>query len=458
MLRENQATDSEQDAPTITVEGPGQDDKLDLNDMKNVFIASAPTPKRLAQILEAILNRGQARTPFFKFVDDKGASVDEPLSSEDLEVWNPTWEIFDDNPKGLPKSTGLRERLREMWPSSFGDLTMSPDGMTPGFSWNRGIPGAFHTVAYSRSPEGGLRKEAALHTWIRQFDMASLTKLERPYVGRLWYVLDKWYHKAKHVLTLKQPFRILPTLRESISDQHSTLSLEHIALVMNYCQTVNGRIGRNVAEDSRFYPALQFLGTFIYPWSSTLTNLQFGIIGPPRNAVDLVMHWHLRSLVRELQFAPGAESAPTGPRVFVERQRAMLRGSSREYDGSSHPVPLREIVYSTSLCILNTDKAPYTVLLLADEPRSLVRPGTLAPVIQPITEGIVLDGRCAGLAHFMLLMSQVLRQWEDDWMDTLNAIDSVSEFHVRFTFPSGLCTTLTAPCLCSYPPRSTTRN
>ncbi|KAG7284371.1 hypothetical protein NEMBOFW57_010744 [Staphylotrichum longicolle] len=70
MVRENQATDSDQDAPTITVEGPGQDDKLDLNDMKNVFLASAPTPKRLAQILEAILNRGQASTPYFKQWED----------------------------------------------------------------------------------------------------------------------------------------------------------------------------------------------------------------------------------------------------------------------------------------------------------------------------------------------------------------------------------------------------
>lgn len=192
MVRENQATDSEQDASTITIEGPGQDDKLDLNDMKNVFIASAPTPKRLAQILEAILNRGQESAPFFKFVDDKGAAVDEPLSSEELDVWNPTWEIFDNSSKGLPKPAGVRERLREMWPSSFGDLNMSPDGMTPGFSWNRGIPGPLHTAVYSRNREGGLVKKAALHTWIRPLDMARFSRLGRPCLGRVWYVLNVW--------------------------------------------------------------------------------------------------------------------------------------------------------------------------------------------------------------------------------------------------------------------------
>jgi hypothetical protein len=439
--REQDAIDNGQHAATETLQDHTTNDTLDLSDLNNVLIVSAPTPERLAKILEAVLSRERRDLRPFMLVDGKGATVDEPVSG--LEIWRPTWVVFDDNPKGLPKPSEVRERIREMWPSSFGDLTTSPDGMSPRFCWNTRIPRHVQLAFYSRNLEGGL-------VAARQ---RGLERIDHPYRGRVWYVCTRCTPRETAYLTVRGTCRIVPKSSGSNRDRISTISLDQIALVMNYCQTVNGHIIRTTFRGHQFYPGSRFFETYVNPdWQLDLTYLGIGYTGAPpssKSTVDLVMQWHVRSLILDHGYGPMPETIPMDPGVVLHRQQAILRGSRKSDEGSPSLVPLIENVYSTSLCILNTDEAPYTVLVLADELKTLNRPGTLARVLEPVTEGIVLDGRCAGLAHFMLLMLKVFSQWENDWLETLNAIDGVSEFRVCFILPSAVCTSLTSLLSCT---------
>lgn len=109
-------------------------------------------------------------------------------------------------------------------------------------------------------------------------------------------------------------------------------------------------------------------------------------------------------------------------------------------------IPLVERVSSISLSILNTDEAPYTITILADKGKQLVEldPRLSRGADDSAGDGLfpdhdtvhanglfTTDGRCAGLTQFLLMVLALFRRWEDDWAQTLRAMDRIANFRVR---------------------------
>ena len=233
------------------------------------------------------------------------------------------------------------------------------------------------------------------------------------------------------------------------------------AFVANCCLAV-GRLTE--ADDvqpplGRFHHGTQFLQAFIDPniggsfspsrCLALRSDVRSHLDGTAKS-VELVLQYHVRHLARG---GPALGLDPDDitrfqPGIACTRQVARFRGSWRVTKGiSGITTSLCERMSSLSLTIWNTNAAPYTILLLADNGENLMTADPnmeqrsfegVADAVFPSTHssgllGLRPSGRCTGLSQFLLMVLTIFRQWEKDWLGALRAIEDLVKFHVSYT-------------------------
>jgi hypothetical protein len=139
------------------------------------------------------------------------------------------------------------------------------------------------------------------------------------------------------------------------------------------------------------------------------------------------------------------------PGLSLFRDRGAINGTVKyQYKRRPHRLiyktrkPLIERVASASLSIINTDGAPYTIIVLVDRRDQLVvrdmsrdrgEPDLAADcafpdILAEQTTRMKPSERATGLSQFFVLVLTLLTHWEDDWLKTLAALDDMTKFAV----------------------------
>lgn len=248
------------------------------------------------------------------------------------------------------------------------------------------------------------------------------------------------------------------------------MNFDVMAFAANFCHlgdyySTTARMGNGIWS----YLGLAFLRTFVDPHhpSSEPSLLSLVFVGAygarlttstyeRRKPLELVLNYHVRHVARKPKAVRhgGRERRPP-IRLILNRRFGSIRGSKHRapHQTEDASVELVEVVSSVSLSLLNTSDAPYTIVVLADNPgrlldpldRALRRPplgpadktgdsDTVPPDSLDGTSGKIdrlrPGGRCAGMTQFLRTMLAVFRRWEADLLDTVRAIDLTVDFSV----------------------------
>jgi hypothetical protein len=139
------------------------------------------------------------------------------------------------------------------------------------------------------------------------------------------------------------------------------------------------------------------------------------------------------------------------PGLSLFRDRGAINGTIKyRYKRRPHRFisetrkPLIERVASASLSIINTDGAPYTIIILVDRSDQLVvrdmsrargepdlaSDSAFPDIVAAQTTRLQPSERATGLSQFFVLVLTLLTHWEDDWLKTLAALDDMTKFSV----------------------------
>ncbi len=236
--------------------------------------------------------------------------------------------------------------------------------------------------------------------------------------------------------------------------KHERLNLPTVSFVANilgYCEpvTVDSNPRSFVANKTSVVTSV-VLKSFIAGFASfsSASPTYAGIVAVGRPVIPegyldqfpraLVLLFHTRHL------APvGLGNVLPHPAGDHPRDRGGLelkRVSSKV--GTTRPLHLVEKILATSLTIILTRDAPYTVLALVDdiyphyhEPSD---EGSLPEIILPDknswqSAGIIPCGRCSGVAQFLATVLAIMKTWETGWLAVMDEIDKLVSVNVGRT-------------------------
>ncbi len=179
---------------------PAEPPDLDGADFTKLFVHSVPTNARLTEILDFLLPPGN---PSADFAEGFLSKLSQTYSGRHTHQYPLEWTI--DGKDGYYKVP--RELVQLMWPTSFGNLTLSADGSSPSFQWAGDFPARLWGAFYSLDSEGEPCRRI-LSWWKAQSQadlsnaggnptssagrspftpLSSLGPVELPCHGKIWY-------------------------------------------------------------------------------------------------------------------------------------------------------------------------------------------------------------------------------------------------------------------------------
>ncbi|KAK3985355.1 hypothetical protein QBC44DRAFT_335327 [Cladorrhinum sp. PSN332] len=324
----------------------------------------------------------------------------------------------------------LATRIKEAWPSlaHIGELSIQ-DTNTPEFAWSQSFS---HSVLYGAAYlESGTRTVFLTPGPSLKGHGHLSGRNETPSHGKIW---------TAAVCGLYQP-----------TTYNAFLPLPLFVFVANICQSIGVLPGDCGPRQSRlrcpFTFGFRFLHTYAHPqeprWSMTIRSTHDLV----RAKYETILQFHLRRLSNAALISPLNRHIPG---VHLKRQEACIPVGGE--DGS---VTLKEAVLSASLSILNTDAAPYTIVMLVDKhPARSSRRGpfhlqltgidsieaenlylnSILPSQQDLEEySMQRSGRCFGVTQFHLSVIKLLEEWEHGWIQALRGIDQAVQFRLGST-------------------------
>jgi hypothetical protein len=243
-----------------------------------------------------------------------------------------------------------------------------------------------------------------------------------------------------------------------------------LVFLANYLLPERRHLGRGdggpPGDNHPFRPGFQFAQTFLGPeYIATpiqYWHLELRMLSSPQSLhasqpipSEVVLQYHAQqlttmhpALLRNSEW----DRRPRLPGVQFFRQHGAILDHLRvnpTRNIANHHHRFREVMSSVSLSILNTQDAPYTIVLCSEKHEILdMDPNLAQGSIDKAGDTVFPDrltsqlnglrpaGRCTGLTQFMLVVIALSRQWEHEWMRTLGSLDKVAAFHVSLPYPA----------------------
>jgi hypothetical protein len=244
--------------------------------------------------------------------------------------------------------------------------------------------------------------------------------------------------------------------------REEAMPINVLVFLANYCQSVdilNKGVEDTPGDDHPYRPGFRFIKTFLgTDYSATPVqywHLELRISSTPQSVLpsepipsEVVLQYHAKQLTSRhpaLFPNPKKERPVRLPGLTFHRQPGAIRDYLRVDSTFSivNDHRFREVMSSVSLSILNTQDAPYTIVLCSEKHELLAMDPNLAQGsidkagdavfpdrLTAQLNGLRPSGRCTGLTQFMLMVLALSRQWEDEWMHTLGNLDKVAAFNV----------------------------